>query len=45
MVRPAMKKTTNPAEDARQWAMTVRLLYAIGVLCGLLACLLIARML
>jgi hypothetical protein len=44
MVRPAMKKTPNAAEEARQWAMTVRLLYAIGVLSGLLACLLIARM-
>jgi hypothetical protein len=41
----AMKKTPTAAEEARQWAMTIRLLYAIGVLTGLLACLLIARML
>jgi hypothetical protein len=45
MVPPAMRKAPNAAEEARQWAMTVRLLYAIGVLSGLLACLLIARML
>jgi hypothetical protein len=40
-----MKKTPNPAEAARQWAMTIRLLYAVGALTGLLACMLIARML
>jgi hypothetical protein len=40
-----MKKTPNPAEDARQWAMTIRLLFAVGALAGLVACMLVARML
>ena len=41
-----MKKTPpNAIEEARQWAMTVRLLFAVGALSGLLACMLIARML
>jgi len=40
----AMKKTPNAAEEARQWAMTVRLLFAVGALSGLVICLLIARM-
>ncbi len=40
-----MKKSPrNAAEDARQWQMTIRLLFAVGALTGLLACMLIARM-
>jgi hypothetical protein len=40
-----MKKVSNAAEEARQWAMTIRLLFAVGALAGLVACLLVARML
>jgi hypothetical protein len=40
-----MKKTSNAAEETRQWAMTIRLLFVIGALAGLDACLLVARML
>jgi hypothetical protein len=40
-----MKKVSDAAEEARQWAMTIRLLFAVGALAGLVACLLVARML
>jgi len=41
-----MKKTSpNAIEDARQRAMTIRLLFVIGALAGLLACVLASRFL
>jgi hypothetical protein len=40
-----MKKTPpNAAEEARQWAMTIRLLFVAGALAGLVACMLVARL-
>jgi hypothetical protein len=39
-----MKKTPNAAEEARQWAMTIRLLFVAGALAGLVACMLFARL-
>jgi hypothetical protein len=41
---PVMKKTSNAAEEARQWAMTIRLLFVAGALAGLVACILVARL-
>jgi hypothetical protein len=41
-----MKKTSpNAIEDARQRVMTIRLLFVIGALAGLLACVLASRLL
>jgi hypothetical protein len=41
-----MKKTPpSTIENARQRAMTIRLLFVIGALAGLLACVLASRML
>jgi hypothetical protein len=41
-----MKKTQpQAAEDARQRAMTIRLLFVVGALAGLLACVLVSRIL
>ncbi|MGD0720338.1 MAG: hypothetical protein ABR970_04735 [Roseiarcus sp.] len=39
-----MKKSPDAAENARQWAMTIRLLFAVGALGGILVCMLIARL-
>ena len=41
-----MKKTPPSAvEDARQRALTIRLLFVVGALAGLVACVLVSRML
>jgi hypothetical protein len=40
-----MKTPQNKIEDARQWAMTIRLLFVVGALAGLVACVLVSRML
>jgi hypothetical protein len=41
-----MKKTQPQAiEDGRQRALTIRLLFVVGALAGLLACVLMSRML
>ena len=45
LCRRMKKSSTNAIEDARQRAMTIRLLFVIGALAGLLACVLASRFL
>ncbi|WP_256366635.1 hypothetical protein [Methylocapsa sp. S129] len=41
-----MKKTPpNAIEDARQRVLTIRLLFVVGALAGMVACVLVSRML
>jgi hypothetical protein len=43
LCRRMKKSSPNAIEDARQRAMTIRLLFVIGALAGLLACVLASR--
>jgi hypothetical protein len=40
-----MRTPQSKIEDARQWAMTIRLLFVVGALAGLVACVLVSRLL
>jgi hypothetical protein len=43
MVRAMLKSPIQKTEDARQWAMTNRLLFVVAVLASILTCMLIQR--